>query len=461
LGVQDGDPDPGILKPGDFWYDKTTEELHYADNDPAIQRLVTVAVIEAYATQAWVNANFLALTGGTMAGSIDMDGNLLGGLPAPSSATEAARLSEITDLETWINNTFMPLAGGNFSGDISLTNHDIVGVKQIQYNQDGPIYGINLISSTNQIQLALAGGSNPGTYLNLNGPAGILEIYKPLDMRTNRIKNLADPTSAQDATTRAWVQAQGYVTGGPYLPLVGSVWEAGNKNIQNLTLILFSNPATAGITNVHHIQAAATSSLLLSCSSGAAIEIFNTHTKYSQGLHEFWTGTGTGATKIFEILAATAGFYKPLSMNSNKITNLAAPTNANDAARLTDVLRNTNYDSLETQQTTTSATMVQAHRFTSPVLQAGVSYLINYCYTIGNQTADKDTAAQVQINDTTTICNDLERTKDSNHKQPRAGFYKYDSTAAASINIDFDFSAPGGGTATIEDMRITIEKVNN
>jgi len=82
---------------------------------------------------------------------------------------------------------YLPLAGGTMTGDLNMGNLDITGANHIKA-YDGA--GVRFITSASVTKINLA----YGTYA--------FQAYDEADMDSNKILNVADPTTAQDASTK-------------------------------------------------------------------------------------------------------------------------------------------------------------------------------------------------------------------------------------------------------------------
>lgn len=125
------------------------------------------------------------------------------GSPAGSIAT-----NEIA-MDTTARKLYVSTDGSDavILADDSKTYLDTVGL--VDYNGDTPI-AINL--GTNQI-----GVGSGGARLDLSPGAAGMRINAAPDMRTNKITNMGDPTSAQDASTKNYVDTADALA----LPLAG------------------------------------------------------------------------------------------------------------------------------------------------------------------------------------------------------------------------------------------------
>lgn len=156
---------------------------------------------EAYIDGQWVMIPsseaglFLPLIGGTMAGIIDMDGNIIDGLPLPTTDNEAASkiyvdnavggaAGGVTGNMQWNN-------GGTFSGDPNF-NTDGAGTIEI----DGSLRVDNILIDGNRISAV----------------SGLVEIedgqlFNALDANSNKVENLAICTVGTDAANKNYVDA--------------------------------------------------------------------------------------------------------------------------------------------------------------------------------------------------------------------------------------------------------------
>ena len=89
--------------------------------------------LEAYIGGNWVLVPssaaglFLPLSGGTMAGNIDMNGNLITNLDTPVAAGDAVNKAYADAIAALLAN-YLPLGGGTMAGDIDMDGHIIDGI---------------------------------------------------------------------------------------------------------------------------------------------------------------------------------------------------------------------------------------------------------------------------------------------------------------------------------------------
>jgi CBS domain-containing protein len=165
------------------------------------------AVFDALALKANA-ADVLPLAGGTMSGDIDMDGNVVTGLPSAAVGASDATSKAYVDAQDALK---LSLTGGTMSGDIAMGNNDITGAASIQ------------VASVT-VQTDGSGGLSIGSKVQLGGNLDLQDLYK--------VVNLATPTASDDAATKGYVDsAVGAVDLTPYLKKDGTVTVTGDLNI--------------------------------------------------------------------------------------------------------------------------------------------------------------------------------------------------------------------------------------
>jgi hypothetical protein len=135
-----------------------------------------------------------------------------------------------------------------------------------------------------------------------------------LDINNNKLTNVTDPASAQDAATKNYVDTQ-----------VQSKDTLGELNDVTITTVADNDVIAYDTTSGDYINQSA-SEAGLATSSDLTSHTGNTSNPHSVTAAQ--TGATTTSNKITDFTAPTSD----LDMNSNKITNVTDPTAAQDAA---------------------------------------------------------------------------------------------------------------------------------
>ncbi len=248
LGISVGGLDSFVILPTGLLRSQNAvyETLVVADDDIPNKKYVDDAIV------AVVGGPFLELAGGVMAGAIDMDGSILildadgdtsisavvddilnidvAGSSAftmdgtnisvvgqgiknvldPVAAQDAATMNYVDTEITALNlgTTYLPLAGGAMSGPISMAGSGITNLLDPTGAQDA--------ATQNYVDTEIAAlgvGAGTGPFLELAG--GLMA--GAIDMGTNVINNVVNPTNPQDAATRDFVDTADALN----LPLAG------------------------------------------------------------------------------------------------------------------------------------------------------------------------------------------------------------------------------------------------
>lgn len=244
-----------------------------------------------------IQLNYLSLSGGTMAGTIDMNNNKITNLPEPTSNKDAATKAYVDSHSGGGGGTgnYVSKAGDTMTGalnismgesEISISNASIElntgsnGVTVGEIPTDTPTYGI----LSNSDLLFIANG-------NIN-------LLNSNDGEALKITNVATPTNANDAANKAYVDNAVSGAGGGDFLANGSVPATGDFNMNNHKITNLSAPTEyEDATNKEYVD-----SKVRSAGNGKFLPLTG--------------GTVTGS----------------VSMSNNKITSLGNPTIGTDAA---------------------------------------------------------------------------------------------------------------------------------
>ena len=244
-----------------------------------------------------IQLNYLSLSGGTMAGTINMNNNKITNLPEPTSNQDAATKAYVDSHSGGGGGTgdYVSKAGDTMTGalnismggsEISIANASIElntgsnGVTVGEIATDTPTYGI---MSNSDLMLIANGNIN---LANSNAAEAL------------KITNVATPTNANDAANKAYVDNAVSGAGGGDFMANGSIPATGDFNMNNHKITNLSVPTEdKDVTNKSYVD-----SKVNSAGNGKFLPLAG--------------GTLTGS----------------VSMNNNKITSLGNPTIGTDAA---------------------------------------------------------------------------------------------------------------------------------
>lgn len=293
-----------------------------------------------------IQLNYLSLSGGTMAGTINMNNNKITNLPEPTSNQDAATKAYVDSHSGGGGGTgnYVSKAGDTMTGalnismresEISIANASIElntgsnGVAVGELPADTPTYGIlsksdlSFIANGN-INLA---NSNAGEALKITNVAtptdsndaankqyvdnavsgagggdfmanGSIPATGDFNMNNHKITNLSAPTEYQDVTNKEYVDSKVNSAGnGKFLPLAGGT-VTGSVSMSNNKITSLGNPTIGtDAANKAYVDNAV-------------------------------SGAGSGDFKADGSVTATGDF----NMGLHKITNLAMPVEGTDAA---------------------------------------------------------------------------------------------------------------------------------
>ena len=293
-----------------------------------------------------IQLNYLSLSGGTMAGTINMNNNKITNLPEPTSNQDAATKAYVDSHSGGGGGTgnYVSKAGDTMTGalnismgesEISIANASIElntgsnGVAVGEIPTDTPTYGIRSNSDLSFIangNINLA-NSNAGEALKITNVAtptdsndaankqyvdnavsgagggdfmanGSIPATGDFNMNNHKITNLSAPTEYQDVANKEYVDSKVNSAGnGKFLPLAGGT-VTGSVSMSNNKITSLGNPTIGtDAANKAYVDNAV-------------------------------SGTGSGDFKADGSIPATGNF----NMANHKITNVTAPTETTDVA---------------------------------------------------------------------------------------------------------------------------------
>lgn len=293
-----------------------------------------------------IQLNYLSLSGGTMAGTIDMNNNKITNLPEPTSNKDAATKAYVDSHSGGGGGTgnYVSKAGDTMTGalnismgesEISIANASIElntgsnGVTVGEIPTDTPTYGI----LSNSDLLFIANG-------NIN-------LLNSNDGEALKITNVATPTNANDAANKAYVDNAISSAGGGDFLANGSVPATGDFNMNNHKITNLSAPTEyEDATNKEYVDskvrsagngkflplAGGTVTGSVSMSNNKITSLGNptigTDAANKAYVDNAVSGAGSGDFKADGSVTATGDF----NMGLHKITNLAMPVEGTDAA---------------------------------------------------------------------------------------------------------------------------------
>lgn len=293
-----------------------------------------------------IQLNYLSLSGGTMAGTINMNNNKITNLPEPTSNQDAATKAYVDSHSGGGGGTgnYVSKAGDTMTGalnismgesEISIANASIElntgsnGVTVGEIPTDTPTYGI----LSNSDLLFIANG-------NIN-------LLNSNDGEALKITNVAAPTDSNDAANKQYVDNAISSAGGGDFLANGSVLATGDFNMNNHKITNLSAPTEyEDATNKEYVdskvRSAGNGKFLpltggtvtgsVSMSNNKITSLGNptigTDAANKAYVDNAVSGAGSGDFKADGSVTATGDF----NMGLHKITNLAMPVEGTDAA---------------------------------------------------------------------------------------------------------------------------------
>jgi hypothetical protein len=198
--------------------DTMTGALNMTSNK--ITSLGTPTVTGDSATKGYVDnqiGNYVSKTGDTMTGALNMSNNKITSLGTPTASGDAAT-------KGYADNKYVAKAGDTMTGDLIISNNgattrnlgcnDLTGANQFRLLLGSPVDVLIhqptfpvFIHGSNGVQILSNGVEN--ALFGLSSTDARIGFYEDLIMNSNKITNLANPTSAQDAATKNYVD--GYI----------------------------------------------------------------------------------------------------------------------------------------------------------------------------------------------------------------------------------------------------------
>ena len=290
--------------------------------------------------------NYLPLTGGTMAGTINMGNHSITNVNNPTNTNDVANKfyvdTSISSLSNSLKSLYLPLSGGTLSGTLNLSNNRIMGVGTPTSNNDAvnksyvdnyitgagsTIAKNNLtasrvvvsdtsgkisVSGVTTAELGYLSGatSNIQTQLNNKAASSHTHNYLPLaggtmsgaiNLGTNKITNLGAPTSGTDATTKTYVDTQ---IATKQTTITGAASTITSSNLTSNRVTISDNGGKIGIS-----------------------DITTTELNYLDNV------TSNIQTQLNNKLSLSGGTMTgDINLGTHKITNLGTPTSNTDAA---------------------------------------------------------------------------------------------------------------------------------
>lgn len=341
--------------------------------------------------------NYLPLSGGTMSGNINLGNHSIINVANPINASDVANKSYIDNtiesLSNELQDIYLPLTGGMLSGILNLNNNRITGVGTPTSNSDAAnknyvdtyisgagstIVKNNLtesrtlisdtsgkvsVSTITSAELGYLDGvtSNIQTQLNEKANSNHTHSYLPLsggtmtgsiNLGTNRIINLATPTSSSDAVNKSYVDTQ---LNSKQNIITGAASTVTTNGLTGNRVVVSTTEGKIGISSVTSTELGylngVTSSIQTQLNNKLSLSGGTLTGDINLGTHKI-TNLGTptsnndAATKSYvdtavaNVSGGVSGAYLPLtggtmsgeiSMGNNKITNISTPTQNTDA----------------------------------------------------------------------------------------------------------------------------------
>lgn len=151
------------------------------------------AVTKAYLDNAVATAvaDYLAKTGGTMTGVINMGGNKITSLATPTASTDAATKNYVDNAVP--SSDYLPLSGGTMTGNINMGGNSLSNVAEVPIDSSHTSYAVP-ISQLQDLYFSRKGLNQMQSGANIR-------------MGNNIIHQVADPTVSSDVATKGYVDS--------------------------------------------------------------------------------------------------------------------------------------------------------------------------------------------------------------------------------------------------------------
>lgn len=294
-----------------------------------------------------IQLNYLSLSGGTMAGTINMNNNKITNLPEPTSNQDAATKAYVDSHSGGGGGTgnYVSKAGDTMTGALNIT----MGGKEISISNAT----IELDNGTEIVSVGEVEGANNANAYGLSSVNNLTLVTNGAVNLTNStggavaITNVLTPTGANDAANKAYVDNAVSGAGGGDFLANGSIPATGDFNMNNHKITNLSAPTEyQDVTNKEYVDskvnsagngkflplAGGTVTGSVSMSNNKITSLGNptigTDAANKAYVDNAVSGAGSGDFKADGSVTATGDF----NMGLHKITNLAMPVEGTDAA---------------------------------------------------------------------------------------------------------------------------------
>lgn len=294
-----------------------------------------------------IQLNYLSLSGGTMAGAINMNNNKITNLPDPTSNQDAATKAYVDSHSGGGGGTgnYVSKAGDTMTGALNIT----MGGKEISISNAT----IELDNGTEIVSVGEVEGANNANVYGLSSVNNLTLVTNGAVNLTNStggavgITNVLTPTGANDAANKAYVDNAVSGAGGGDFLANGSIPATGDFNMNNHKITNLSAPTEyQDVTNKEYVDskvnsagngkflplAGGTVTGSVSMSNNKITSLGNptigTDAANKAYVDNAVSGAGSGDFKADGSVTATGDF----NMGLHKITNLAMPVEGTDAA---------------------------------------------------------------------------------------------------------------------------------